>query len=142
MFTLKREIFTELSTIGKLYFNNKFICYILEDKDRKIKQTDSIDYINKIKVHSKTCIPYGKYEIQLTFSNRFKKVLPLLLNVPGFEGVRIHPGNTDKDTEGCLLPGKTFSKDFVGQSRQAFMEVFNIIEKELKENNKLYIEIT
>lgn len=140
MFDLKREIFTDLSTIGKLFFNNKFICYILEDKDRGLKQTDSLEHIRKNKIHSKTCIPYGKYEIQLTFSNRFKKVLPLLLNVPGFEGIRIHSGNTDKDTEGCLLPGKSFSKDFVGNSKQAFMELYNIIEKELK-NGKVYINI-
>ena len=140
MFKLKREIFTELSTIGKLYYNDKFLCYILEDKDRDLKQNDSLEYIKKIKVNSETCIPYGKYEIQLTFSNRFKKVLPILLNVPGFEGVRIHSGNTNVNTEGCLLPGKSFSKDFVGNSRQAFLELFNLIECELK-NKKIYIEI-
>jgi len=79
---LVRHVFTPRSTIGSLYVDGKFECYTLEDVVRLGE-----------KVYGETAIPEGTYEVQITFSNRFKRDLPLLLKVPGFEGVRIHPGN-------------------------------------------------
>lgn len=110
--TVKRLHRTELSTIGELSIDGKFECYTLEDKERDVK------------IKSETAIPKGEYKVIINQSNRFKRLLPLLLNVKNFEGVRIHPGNTNHDTEGCILVGTTRSKDFIGSSRIAFQRLF------------------
>ena len=74
-------------------------------------------------------IPKGKYKVIITPSNRFKRDLPLLQNVPGFEGIRIHSGNTNHDTEGCILVGQTRAADFIGNSRKAFDKLFPKLQK-------------
>lgn len=102
------------STIGQLYLDGRFECYTLEDVIRP----------DGVKVFGKTCIPAGKYKIQLTLSSRFNRVLPLLLNVPNFGGIRIHPGNWAKDTEGCILVGWGVGTDEIYQSRDAFAALF------------------
>lgn len=117
---VKRLYKTENSTIGELKIDGKFECYTLEDKERDVK------------IKCETAIPKGTYKVIINQSNRFKKLLPLLLSVPNFEGVRIHPGNTNHDTEGCILVGRTKSKDFIGQSRKAFESLFAKM-KEAKE---------
>ena len=111
---LIRDAFTNDSTTGRLFIDGLFICYTLEDRDRYLEKNP------QDKVRGQTAIPIGTYSITRTMSPRFKKILPRLANVPGFDGVLIHSGNTSKDTEGCILVGKTRSKDFVGQSREAF----------------------
>lgn len=114
---LKRLHRTENSTIGELYVDGKFECYTLEDKEREVK------------IKSETAIPKGTYKIIINQSNRFKRLLPLLLNVPNFEGVRIHSGNTNHNTEGCVLVGTTRSKDFIGNSRIAFNKLFKKMQE-------------
>lgn len=114
---IKRTTFTDVSTIGELYVDGAFECYTLEDKVRTVK------------VYAKTAIPAGTYKVILNMSNRFKKILPLLISVPGFEGIRIHPGNTAADTEGCLLVGTTKASDFVGNSKIAFNKLMAKMEK-------------
>jgi len=109
---IKRLHKTENSTIGELTIDGKFECYTLEDKEREVK------------IKSETAIAKGTYKVIINQSNRFKRLLPLLLNVPNFEGVRIHPGNSNHDTEGCILVGKTRSQDYIGQSRKAFDSLF------------------
>jgi len=126
--TLQRIEFTDKSTIGELYLNNEFQCFTLEDTCRKKK-------IPKI-----TAISSGRYEIIISHSNRFNKRLPLLLNVPYFEGIRIHAGNNPEDSEGCILPGKTKGIDFVGNSRAALNKLLPRLEKVLK-TKKLFITI-
>ena len=111
-----RKIFTPESTIGHLLIDGVFECYTLEDCSREKPGVA----VSKWKVPGDTAIPEGTYNIVLDYSNRFKKILPRLVNVPGFEGVRIHAGNTKKDTEGCLLVGDSIGKDFIGNSRKAF----------------------
>ena len=125
---LIRDQFTDKSTIGKLYIDNLFYCHTLEDvvRDEKIKH--------------ETAIPYGKYEVVVNWSNRFKRQMPLLINVPNFEGIRIHSGNTDKDTSGCILLGETRSKDFIGQSRLAYNRFLKDLQTALK-TGKVFIEI-
>ena len=110
--TVKRLHRTERSTIGELYIDGKFECYTLEDVERKVK------------IPSETAIPKGTYIVGITLSNRFKRLLPILIDVPNFEGVRIHSGNTNHNTEGCILVGTTRSKDFIGSSRLAFDKLF------------------
>jgi len=124
--TLKRLHKTEHSTIGELYIDGKFECYTLEDVEREVK------------IKSETAIPKGTYIVGITLSNRFKKLLPILLNVPNFEGVRIHSGNTNHDTEGCILVGTTRSNDFIGNSRLAFEKLFK--KMQLAKNITLTIE--
>ena len=116
---LRRNVFTDNSTIGDLLVNDEFFCYTLEDKVRPIK------------VPRETAIPVGQYEIVINFSNRFNARMPLLLYVPHFEGIRIHSGNTSADTEGCILVGETKAKDWVGQSRAAFNRLFPMLDYEL-----------
>jgi len=110
--TVKRLHKTDTSTIGELLIDGLFECYTLEDVERPVK------------IKNETAIPKGTYKVIINQSNRFKRLLPLLIDVPGFEGVRIHSGNSNHDTEGCILVGRTRSKDFIGQSRKAFEKLF------------------
>lgn len=105
-------------TISRLYVNGElFGCNTLEDTDRGLKQDMTLEEIRKKKVYGQTAIPSGRYECVYTYSNRFKKMLPLLKGVPGFDGIRIHSGNSAKDTEGCILVGKNDKKGWVSNSR-------------------------
>jgi len=137
--TLKRKTFTETSTIGELSIDGKFECFILEDKDRGLSQSLPTE-AKQLKVDAKTAIPKGTYEIAITFSNRFKQYLPLIMNVPAFDGIRIHSGNVAADTEGCLLPGLTMSIDMVQQSKKAFSALFAKL-KAVEKKEKITIEI-
>lgn len=139
---LVRKYFSENCTIGELYVNGAYTCDVLEDVDRGLDSKMSLEEISKLKIKAQTAIPYGTYLIANTFSPRFKTYLPLLLNVPGYQGIRIHPGNTAKDTEGCLLPGLlTWELDKVTDSRKHFKIVFDAIKKvEKKEKITITIE--
>jgi len=131
---------TENSTIGELFIDDKFECFILEDKDRGLKKDDPISVIQQNKIFGKTAIPKGTYDVVISFSNRFQTYLPLIVNVPGFEGIRIHPGNKPEDTEGCQLPGVSRTKDMVMQSKVAFKALFNKL-KSVEKTEKITIEI-
>ncbi len=120
------------STISKLYINGAFQCYVLEDKDRGLKQSMPLSQITAIKVPGETAIPEGRYNVIINFSNRFQHDMPLLENVPGYEGVRIHSGNYAKDTEGCLLLGTAIGEDVVLNSRSAFATFFPLLKKALQ----------
>lgn len=89
-----------------MYVDGKLICETIEDKDRGLTQDMSLDEIKKKKVNSHTAIPTGTYKVVVNNSPKFKRNLPRLLNVPGFDGVLIHRGNTHHDTAGCLLVGQ------------------------------------
>ncbi len=139
---LKRKYFTSKSTVSELYVNDTLFCHVLEDVDRALDSKMGRERIGWLKQFSKTAIPYGKYEIVISYSNRFKKYLPLLVNVPGFDGIRIHPGNYAEDTEGCLLPGTYSEKapDFVGNSRLTFAKLFATL-KSVEKYEKIFITI-
>jgi hypothetical protein len=112
---IRRFEFGTTYTIGKMYIDGVYHCFTLEDKVRPAGE----------KVNGQTAIPYGSYPVIIDHSNRFNRDLPHVLNVPGFEGIRIHTGNTDADTEGCILVGSTWAgKDFVGNSKIAFDPLF------------------
>ena len=134
---LARTTFTDKTTTGIIGINGIFECYALEDVCRE--PAPGL-WIPSLKVPKQTAIPYGRFEIILNYSDRFKRVMPLLLKVPDFEGVRIHWGNDAEDTEGCPLVGKTRSLDFVGQSRPAFFALFDKLELASK-TEKLFISV-
>ena len=115
-----RKEFTDISTIGRMLLDGEPYWFTLEDAVRDEK------------ISGKTAIPYGKYEVIINKSVRFKKDMPLLLNVPGFSGIRIHSGNTSADTEGCILIGTTKGKDSISGSRQAFAVFMRLLQAGLK----------
>jgi hypothetical protein len=125
---LYREKPDDVSMIGELIIDARHFCWTIEDIPRQIK------------IPGKTAISAGKYEITITWSNRFKRRMPLLLNVPNFSGIRIHWGDTSKDTEGCIIVGYTRTADFIGKSRAAFNDLFRLLDKVLKKD-KVFIEI-
>lgn len=89
-----REKYLDNSTMGKMFVDGVFFAFTLEDKVREIK------------VWGETAIPTGTYSVFVRYSNRFKKELVAIKDVPNFDGVLIHGGNTDKDTHGCILIGE------------------------------------
>lgn len=129
--SVDRMVKSELTTIGSLSINKKYFCFILEDKDRGLNQNMSLDQIKKIKQYGITAIPAGKYRVVIVYSPHFKMRVPLLQNVPGYSAIEIHPGNTAKDTLGCLLTGYKHGQDNItaGTSRAAFNDLMKILDK-------------
>jgi len=136
---LKRLKFGEDYTIGRLSLDGRFLCYTLEDKVREVIG----EPVSNWKVQNQTAIPVGVYPVIITMSARFKVRLPLLMDVPGFSGIRIHTGNSSKDTEGCILVGvkDDNNEGKVLMSRVTFDGVFGRIEKALLRSEKVTIEI-
>lgn len=132
---LTRDTFTDLSTIGKLTINDEPFCDTLEDTDRKLEDGGT-------KIYGKTCIPRGTYDVVLNFSNRYQKVMPQVLGVPGFEGIRLHPGNAAKDTDGCILVGSSRATNFIGNSVVTFGKLMGILEDAYDRQEPITLEIT
>ena len=95
---LRRIARRETYTIGRLYIDGVYFCDTLEDRDRLLDNSMSVEEIKKKKIYGKTAIPTGTYKVEITYSPRFKRYLPLICNVKGFDGIRIHEGNSDKDS--------------------------------------------
>ena len=129
---LKRDIFSSDSTLGVLTIDDKSFGFTCEDPPRDVK-------IKKI-----TCIPEGRYQIKTTMSPKYKRMMPILLDVPGFQGIRIHSGNNNKDTEGCILVGLTRDQSTmsIGKSRVACNWLYNAIWNEESQGNEVWIEIS
>lgn len=137
--TLKRIALRPTYTIGKLYIDDVYFCDTIEDTVRDTNKSGKFDN-GEQKIKGKTAIPYGTYEIKWTYSPRFKKYTPQLMNVPSFEGIRIHAGNTSADTEGCLILGKNKQVGKVLNSRATINKFYPII-KNACSNGKVTIEI-
>ncbi len=143
-----REFRSATETLGTMYINDNFFCYTLEDYDRKLKQSQDEDFIKTNKIQKLTAIPSGTYRVILSISNRFKKLMPEVLNVKGFAGIRIHGGNTHENTEGCILIAKNRFIDkpsSFGKIRnwiQGTMEVQLIKEIQKALNNNETIELS
>lgn len=137
--TLKRIALRPTYTIGKLYIDDAYFCDTLEDTVRDTNKSGKFDN-GEQKIKGKTAIPYGTYEIKWTYSPRFKKYTPQLMNVPSFEGIRVHAGNTSADTEGCLIIGENKQVGKVLNSRATINKFYPIIKKACS-NGKVTIEI-
>ena len=110
--------------IGKLYIDGVYFCDTLEDVDRGLDDAMEEATIKKLKVKGQTAIPTGIYQVLLTYSPKYKRIMPLINNVKGYSGIRIHSGNTAKDTEGCLLVGKNKEVGKVLESRITYNALF------------------
>lgn len=134
---LRRIAKRDTYTIGRLYIDGKYFCDTLEDTDRNLTSEMDEEYIRQQKVYGKTAIPSGVYQVEITYSPKFKKQMPLVKDVKGFQGIRIHSGNTDKDTEGCILVGKNTKVGMVTDSRKTYNALFSRLSK--KDNITLQI---
>jgi hypothetical protein len=132
--TLKRIALRPTYTIGKLYIDGEYFCDTCEDKVRDTNKNGVFDEGKK--VYGETAIPYGTYKVILSMSNRFKRVLPLLLDVPEFSGIRIHSGNTaEKDSAGCILVGENKQVGKVLNSRRTenkLMQILNATDEDIE----------
>lgn len=128
-----REIFGDTCTQGRLYVDGVFKCFTLEDKDRHL------EIPTNQKVPHESAIPVGTYPLILDMSQRFGRLMPHVLDVPGFTGIRIHSGNTSQDTEGCLLVGNVRNRDRVTDSRAAFMSLMETIEDAYERGERISI---
>lgn len=127
---------TEGFTEGKLYIDDVFECYTVEDEDRHLEA-------GGIKIPAVTAIPKGSYEVVLSMSPRFKRILPEVLNVPGFTGVRIHSGNSSKDSEGCILVGSSNDRnddDWIGGSKVALSQLMVKLAT-VTSGTKVYLDV-
>lgn len=143
-------------TIGHLYINDKLVCDTLEDIDRSLRDDMSFAQINAIKVKHTTAIPTGTYAIDLKtvspkysnysrykFAKAYNARMPRLVNVRGYEGVLIHPGNTAKDTDGCILVGQNKVVGQVVNSQNTWkqlMDTYFVPARSM--NDKVIIEVT
>lgn len=140
-------------TIGKLYVDGVFFSNTLEDRDRGLTSTMSIEEIKKKKKAGDTAIPTGTYKVRMDISSpRFSKSnwyikncngakMPRLKDVPGYNGVLVHCGNTAKDTEGCILVGKNDVKGIVTKSKDYFLKLYNIMYTAYKKGESIEITI-
>lgn len=135
---LKRTHLADTYTLGELFIDGKQFCFTVEDKDRDINKDGDLDDAGEAKVHGETAIPKGIYKVILSMSNRFKKLMPEVLNVKGFTGIRIHAGNTAIDSHGCIIVGTVRTPNGVGMSRDCFNRLMKKLEGQ--KDIKLIIE--
>ena len=131
MCVVERFEFQPRRTFGRLLADGAFLCFTLEDQVRDGQ-----------KVPGETAIPTGTYPLVVTLSNRFKRNLPLVVGVPGFEGIRLHAGNTISDTEGCILVGLTRDDTSVYQSRLALLLVMTRLENAIARGETCELVVT
>ena len=140
-------------TIGNLAIDGVWFCNTLEDADRGLKKSMTLQQIREIKVYGETAIPAGEYNIRMdVVSPKYKAVawykslcggkMPRLENVPGFDGILIHPGNTALDTYGCILVGLNTVRGKVTNSRQTFSDLYCRMEAAYKRGEKITVKIS
>ena len=139
-------------TIGKLYINNAYFCDTLEDVDRGLSSSMSNDVLKYKKLAHITAIPTGRYQVtmdvispRLSKSSFYKQYgggrVPRLLNVPAFEGILIHCGNTAKDTDGCILVGKNSKVGMVLDSKITYSKLYPLLEAAYKRKERIFITV-
>ena len=150
--TVERRWKKATYTIGRLYVDGEYFCNTLEDTDRGLKQDHHKDYIKAHKVHGETAIPKGTYGVTLNVTSpKYAAVswywqlcrgkMPRLVNVPGFDGILIHPGNTALDTLGCILVGKNTKVGQLTESKATFKAIYKILKAAADRGEEITIEI-
>lgn len=127
---LIRTITNSQYTEGKLYIDGAYFCDTLEDQDRGLYQHMSLAEIKEVKIYGETCIPYGTYKVELSYSPKFKKIMPAILDVKGFTGVRIHNGIDKNSTLGCILVGIKYKDGMLTNSRKTFNELMQKLQNQ------------
>lgn len=130
-----RHTFTQKSTCATLSVDGKFFSDVLEDADRHLEIPT-----NK-KIDKQSAMPRGTYRITITFSNRFQKYMIQIMNVPGFEGIRIHGGRTQDDTEGCPLVGHYVDDYTITDGIATSNRLFDLVESAIKSGESVTIEV-
>lgn len=139
--TLKRKVMAAGFTLGVIVFGGVAVNNMdTGGTDQTFYTVEDTVRPDGVKVYGETAIPPGTYQVVDTYSPRFKKNMLLLLNVPGYEGIRIHSGNTADDTEGCLILGLRRTYNGVADSRRA-VEEFNALARERLKHGRLFIKI-
>lgn len=149
--TLYRKFKLPKYSIGKLYINGEYFCDTIEDTDRGLYQGMDLNWLLSKKVYCETAIPYGRYRITMDVqSQKFAKkktyqkckgFLPRLLNVPAFDGILIHIGNTQYDSCGCLIVGKNTVKGKVTDSTKTFWKLYDKLSEANKKKEEIWITI-
>lgn len=149
---LDRKYKNETYTIGNLYVDGEWFCNTLEDKDRGLSQTMSLEEIKETKVYGETAIPTGRFAIRMDivspkyngvkwYKDNFGGRMPRLENVKGFSGILIHSGNTALDSNGCILVGMNKAKGKVLDSRATFQKLWKILEQARKAGKTIYLTV-
>lgn len=145
---LNRIFCTNNCTIGELYVDDTYLSDTLEDPIRPLPKTcpnttNGTECKCKEKIYGKTAVPAGTYIVKLSYSNRFKRIMPEILNVPHFLGIRIHTGNTSKDTEGCVLVGTWDGEkeNWISNSKIAFNKLMDKLQAATDKKEKITITI-
>lgn len=149
---LDRKYRKETYTIGNLYMDGEWFCNTLEDKDRGLKSSMSLEEINKIKVYAETAIPTGRYKVIMDvvspkynrvkwYKDNFGGRMPRLENVKGFSGILIHPGTTALDSAGCIIVGLNKIKGNVLESRATFQKLWKVLEQARKTGKTIYLTV-
>ena len=149
---LDRKYKNETYTIGNLYVDGEWFCNTLEDKDRGLSQTMSLEEIKETKVYGETAIPTGRYEVRMDivspkyngvkwYKDNFGGRMPRLESVKGFSGILIHSGNTALDSNGCILVGLNKAKGKVLDSRATFQKLWKVLEQARKTGKTIYLTV-
>ena len=149
---LDRKYKKDTYTIGDFYVDGEWFCNSMEDKDRGLKSSMSLEEISKIKVYAETAIPAGRYVVKMDvaspkysrvkwYKDNFGGRMPRLENVKGFSGVLIHPGTTAVDSAGCIIVGLNKKKGNVLESRATFQKLWKILEQARKEGKTIYLTV-
>ena len=138
---LIRKYYQAKYTIGRLYVNNRFFSDCLEPPSLHLTERSALGTILIAKYKGYRAIPTGRYRILITRSRRFGRWLPLLLNVKGFEGIRIHAGNKPEDTRGCILLGFNRRKGYVLDSTRCVLTLVKMLTEAIAKGEKVFVEV-
>ena len=138
---LIRKYYQAKYTIGRLYVNNRFFSDCLEPPSLHLTERSALGTILIAKYKGYRAIPTGRYRILITRSRRFGRWLPLLLNVKGFEGIRIHAGNKPEDTRGCILLGFNRHKGYVLDSTRCVLTIVKMMTEAIEKGEKVFVEV-